>query len=405
MNTALPPAAHGDEPAATAAAGPGRLLRTARESAGIGLRDVAAQMHLDERTISALENDAFGQLPAPTFVRGYLRGYARLLGVPLGPVMEAYDREGFRPPDLVADIAEKPQANSSDFPVRVTTYVVVVVLAALVVAWWHNQGFDEPVAIAPAPMATPETSSAARTQDGGAGARPTQSELPAGEVARSVEIPPVPASRPAPPFDSPVARSAPPPAPPGAARPDAAAPATDSGTSVAGSERVSPGSGTTPAVEQRVESVLTEAERVLARTRNEIDAAARAPLPRPGRGNTDTAGPDAAQQPPSGGGGDASARSATASAPSADPAPAPTSGMARLRVRFPDEAWVEVYDRNEQRLFYNLVTPGRVLDLQGAPPIRVLLGRTRGVEVEYNGEPVDLAPHTERGVARLTLGE
>lgn len=397
MNT-TPPVAHGDEPTGSSAAGPGRLLRAARESAGIGLRDVAAQMHLDERTMTALESDAFGQLPAPTFVRGYLRGYARLLGVPVGPVMEAYDREGFRPPDLVADIAEKPQANSGDFPVRVTTYVVVLVLAALVVAWWHNQGFDEPVAIAPAPMAAPEATSATRAQDEGSGSTPAPSELPTGDVAQSGETPPAPIPRPARQSDSPLAQSAPPPAAPGAVRSDATAPAADSGATIAGSERGSPDTGTTPAVEQRAQSVLTEAERVLARTRSEIDAAARGPLPRPGREATDAAGP-ASTQPP------ASASTATASTPTADPTPAPTPGMARLRVRFPDEAWVEIYDRNEQRLFYNLVTPGRELDLRGAPPIRVLLGRTRGVQVEYNGEPVDLAPHIERGVARLTLGE
>jgi len=69
------------------------------------------------------------------------------------------------------------------------------------------------------------------------------------------------------------------------------------------------------------------------------------------------------------------------------------------------EAWVEIYDANDGRMFYNLVKPGRELDLSGPPPIRVLLGRTDGVTVEYNGEPVDLAPHTERGVARFKLGE
>ena len=97
--------------------GPGGLLRAARESAGVNLRDICAQLHLDERTINALEHDDFENLPTSTFVRGYLRGYARLLGVPVGPVMEAYDREGFRLPDLVPDIAEAPESNATDFPI------------------------------------------------------------------------------------------------------------------------------------------------------------------------------------------------------------------------------------------------------------------------------------------------
>jgi cytoskeleton protein RodZ len=73
-------------------------------------------------------------------------------------------------------------------------------------------------------------------------------------------------------------------------------------------------------------------------------------------------------------------------------------------IRFPIESWVEVYDREEKRLYYNLAKPDSVVDVSGAPPIRILLGRTRGVTVEFQGEPVDLAPFTERGVARLTLG-
>ena len=104
MSPATPPTP--DDEALHGASGPGRLLRSARESAGISVRDVSSQLRLDERTVTALETDDFTHLPAPTFVRGYLRGYARLLGVPVGPVMEAYDREGFGPPSLVAAIVD-----------------------------------------------------------------------------------------------------------------------------------------------------------------------------------------------------------------------------------------------------------------------------------------------------------
>jgi cytoskeleton protein RodZ len=160
-----------------------------------------------------------------------------------------------------------------------------------------------------------------------------------------------------------------------------------------------PAAATERAVERRAQNVLSEAERVLERTRSKLDAATRAPPP----AREPVAAPGTASAPPPASATDAATDPGTASAPPA--APAPSSGTARLRVRFPEEAWVEIYDRNDQRLFYNLVTPGRELELQGPPPLRVLLGRTRGVQVEYNGEPVDLAPHTDRGVARFTLGE
>jgi cytoskeleton protein RodZ len=192
------------------------------------------------------------------------------------------------------------------------------------------------------------------------------------------------------------------PSAPGVAPPDATSPAASGRTAAAGGERATvtaPATDTERAVERRAQNVLSEAERVLERTRSELDAATRAPQSARER----TEAPGAASAPTPARATDADTRPSATSAQPADAAP--PSGTARLRVRFPEEAWVEIYDRNDQRLFYNLVTPGRELNLQGPPPLRVLLGRTRGVQVEYNGEPVDLTPHTERGVARFTLGE
>ena len=61
--------------------GPGARLREAREAANISLDRIAMSLLLDPKIVEALEEDDFDRLPAPTFVRGYLRGYARVLGV------------------------------------------------------------------------------------------------------------------------------------------------------------------------------------------------------------------------------------------------------------------------------------------------------------------------------------
>ena len=121
--------------------GPGQQLRETRTTANLSLNEVAAHLHLDAKTIQALESDHYDELPAPTFVRGYLRGYARLLGLPATPILEAFDQHGFAPPALVADISDEPQTHSADFPVRLVTYLVIALLVGLVVLWWHNQRF------------------------------------------------------------------------------------------------------------------------------------------------------------------------------------------------------------------------------------------------------------------------
>ena len=119
--------------------GPGARLRAAREAAHIPVDKVSTALLLDTGTIEALEADAFDRLPAPTFVRGYLRGYARIVGLPAAPILELYDSRGFEPPPLGTGISESSQAHTSDTAVRVVTYAVAAVLVVLVAAWWHSQ--------------------------------------------------------------------------------------------------------------------------------------------------------------------------------------------------------------------------------------------------------------------------
>ena len=121
--------------------GPGSRLRQAREAANRSIGEVSAALHLDPQMVEALEADSFDRLPPPTFVRGYLKGYARLLGLPPGPILEVYDRRGFEPPPLVPDVTQTPQTHPSDLAVRLATYGIGVILVVLVVLWWRSQDF------------------------------------------------------------------------------------------------------------------------------------------------------------------------------------------------------------------------------------------------------------------------
>lgn len=118
---------------------PGAHLRRAREAANMNVDKVAAALLLQPQMIEALEADSFDHLPAPTFVRGYLRGYARVLGLPAEPILDMYDRRGFEPPPLAPDVVETKQAHTSDTVVRIVTYSIAAVLVLLVGLWWHSQ--------------------------------------------------------------------------------------------------------------------------------------------------------------------------------------------------------------------------------------------------------------------------
>lgn len=85
VNEAFPPAA----PAPDGPASAGVLLRQARERAGLSIDAVAQQLKLAPRQVKALEDGDFGLLPGRTFVRGFVRNYARALQLDTDAVLAA----------------------------------------------------------------------------------------------------------------------------------------------------------------------------------------------------------------------------------------------------------------------------------------------------------------------------
>lgn len=79
--------AHDAAPEGTVAAG--TLLRAGREAAGLTVAAVAQQLKLAPRQIAALEEGDFAKLPGRTFVRGFIRNYARLLRLDSDAVLAA----------------------------------------------------------------------------------------------------------------------------------------------------------------------------------------------------------------------------------------------------------------------------------------------------------------------------
>ena len=82
--TATPPSA---PPRAASTAG--GMLRAAREAMGMSLDTVAQQLKLAPRQVTALEEDDFAKLPGRTFVRGFMRNYARLVRIDAEKVLAA----------------------------------------------------------------------------------------------------------------------------------------------------------------------------------------------------------------------------------------------------------------------------------------------------------------------------
>ncbi|MDY7219935.1 RodZ family helix-turn-helix domain-containing protein [Denitrificimonas sp. JX-1] len=71
----------------------GDSLRNARLTAGWAISDVAKKLHLTESTVQSIESDQFERLPGTTFSRGYIRSYAKLLGLDEARMAQQFDQQ------------------------------------------------------------------------------------------------------------------------------------------------------------------------------------------------------------------------------------------------------------------------------------------------------------------------
>ena len=112
----------------------GRRLAAARKERELDVRVVASELHLDTSTIEALEADDMAALPAAIFVKGYLRSYARLVGLPEDEIVNAFSaRTGDPPPLHVASI--KGRTPLFQLPSARLIRNIILVLLAIILVW------------------------------------------------------------------------------------------------------------------------------------------------------------------------------------------------------------------------------------------------------------------------------
>jgi len=69
----------------------GHILREARENKGLTLAQVQSEIRINTKFLQALEEGEYHRLPTPTHVRGFLRNYARFLGLDPQPLLDRYE--------------------------------------------------------------------------------------------------------------------------------------------------------------------------------------------------------------------------------------------------------------------------------------------------------------------------
>jgi cytoskeleton protein RodZ len=367
----------------------GQRLREARDARGVTLEEVAARLRLGVATIRSMEEGSFERLPAATYARGYLRAYSNFLGLDAEPLLQAYDQYADKPPELNPFASSPPpQIQASDLPVRAVTYGIAMLLIALLGAWlWQTQQFSsvdalsmpkwgaesDPAAVQPiteqvqaVPAEVAPAPAAAEIQN------PTSPAVTAGGVA------PGPAA---------VVADAPLPDPVGSAAGNpgdsTSVPATGAGAEaapVAAASATDQPSAT--GIEPATPTSLAETNAAVA-----VNA--------PGMQVVPATGEIPYASPPS--------PASDSAVPSDATAIGVATGPQAISFDLAEDSWLEVYDAEDKRLYYNIGRQGTRVSVQGVLPYRVKVGNAPAVLVSYQGHSLDITAFSTGSVARFQV--
>lgn len=345
---------------------PGAKLRAARESKGMSMEQVAKETLLTSRYLKALEADDYDTLPGTTFVRGYLRRYAGVVGVSADELVAEFDviwqartAAAALEVDEKPHAAHKPAAYSSSTSRRRTFFTrtarqfplatllswgsVLLLLALLLGSLFWNDS-------------TPVS--------------------PAQETSEAIDLNAVIAPTPATVIESPVSAAA-----SAELLPATNTPATATAT----------GAGASSAVGAPVAGSTSEAPAASAIKSVPAATPIITPALSPAAPSTDTP----------------TTTIPVVSLPAATPAEAAAPVPPRsdtLSFNFTGKSWISVRDSTGQELVYGLKNAGQSVTVTGQPPFAINIGSVRDTQMSRNGIPVNLKPYTRGEIASFRLG-
>ena len=330
----------------------GATLRQLRAIKNLSVQEIAGQMRLDAKIVEALESDNYSIFPADTYIRGYLRNYAKLLGVNGDEIISLYQSEALAPPEIIPDIKHPTQVTSSDKPVKVFTYLVTFILVLLLFIWWRQSNFSfiDSIRVTAIPEPVVLTEPAIESES-----TPTDmpveilDTIPANSAATGIGVTPQTAM---PPTVVPIVSDTDIPIP------TAVIATTESAAVVTATD--------TPAV-PAAHVTATDTPDILPAEVTATDIPA-VPAAETDSQNRAVPGPDT------------------------------------IYLKLNADCWIDIRDQFDKEVYQNLARTGEELRLTGYAPFQVELGNAQGVILEFNDEPYDPAPVTTRGIARFTLG-
>ena len=133
---------------------PGAQLAAQRMLRDYSQEYVAGKLHLRVRIIELLEADDYDNMPEPVFIKGYLRAYAKLLGVPADPLLDTFN-------SIYSDESKAERtlwqsrrpSNKAEYVIRWATILLSLGVLVAVGLWWESS--RDTAAILPEKIAQP----------------------------------------------------------------------------------------------------------------------------------------------------------------------------------------------------------------------------------------------------------
>ncbi len=140
----------------------GEEFRSAREARGLSLSEVSEQIHIRSVYLNAIENEDWPSIGAPVYVRGFLRTYARFLGLDAEDAVGRFNRTAPAERHTATAASSAAVGSVEHDRLGVSPWAVIAVLVAAIVVgfvgfeWWAyaHGGSESTVAAVPHP-ATP----------------------------------------------------------------------------------------------------------------------------------------------------------------------------------------------------------------------------------------------------------
>lgn len=125
---------------------PGEVLKAEREKRGISTKGIAQALNLPERFIEYLEKGEFNLLPGHTFARGYIRNYAKFLGLANGEDLVSFFDNCTGTNALGSSVSNLKQIKQlkhfSNNIYWFISFIAVIIVIGVVFIWWQGRSFE-----------------------------------------------------------------------------------------------------------------------------------------------------------------------------------------------------------------------------------------------------------------------